>query len=112
MCDETNDVGEAGTPDGSPDDDANSATVRHGGEESDRPAVMIVEAVSAATGRPTAELPPLQETIDTDALNALLNGQPSAVTVSFRYAGTVVSVSGNDTVEVRVDADRPAEGDE
>ena len=92
--------------------DPSPATVRQGGDESDRPTVAVVEAVAAATGRPTGELPPLQETLDADALNALLNGQPSAVTVSFRYAGTVVSVSGSDRVEVRVDQDPPAEGDE
>jgi len=112
MRDDTNEVGDVQTPDGSAGADTSPATVRQSGDESDRPTVAVVEAVAAATGRPTAELPPLQETLDADALNALLNGQPSAVTVSFRYAGTVVSVSGSDRVEVRVDEDRPTEGDE
>ena len=112
MRDDTNEVGDVETPDGSAGTDASPTTARQSGEESDRPTVAVVEAVAAATGRPTGELPPLQETLDADALNALLNGQPSAVTVSFRYAGTVVSVSGSDRVEVRVDEDRPTEGDE
>lgn len=111
MRDETNEVGDAETPDGSAGADASHTTVRQG-EESDRPTVAVVEAVAATTGRPTGELPPLQETLNADALNTLLNGQPSAVTVSFRYAGTVVSVSGKDGVEVRVNEDRPTEGDE
>jgi hypothetical protein len=42
--------------------------------------VMVVEAVAAATDRPTTELPPLQGTLDADALDTLLNGQSSSVT--------------------------------
>ena len=112
MRDETNEVGDVETPDGSAGADASPTTARQSGEESDRPTVAVVEAVAAATGRSTGDLPPLQETLDADALNTLLSRQPSAVTVSFRYAGTVVSVSGNDGVEVRVDEDRPTEADE
>jgi hypothetical protein len=65
--------------------------------------VGIVETVAAATGRPTIELPPLQGTLDTDALDTLLNGRQSSVTVSFRYADTAISVNGNGSIEIHVD---------
>jgi len=48
---------------------------------------------------PTA-LPPLQETVDVDALNALLDDRFSG-TCSFTYAGCDISISGGDSVRVR-----------
>jgi len=72
---------------------------------------MVVEAVAAATGLYMTELPPLQKTLDADALDTLLNGQSSSVTVSFRYADTAVSVSENGSIEVHVDRDLREEND-
>ncbi|WP_233563554.1 HalOD1 output domain-containing protein [Haloarcula sp. Atlit-7R] len=65
--------------------------------------MAIVGAVAAATNRETTGLPPLQETIEADALNALFDGQSSSVAVSFQYADTDVSVTGDGSIEVRVD---------
>ena len=64
---------------------------------------MVVEAVAAATDRPETELPPLQNTLDADDLDAVLNGKPSSVVVCFRYDDTAVSVSENGCVEIHVD---------
>ncbi|WP_425433318.1 HalOD1 output domain-containing protein [Haloarcula rubra] len=64
--------------------------------------MTIVEAVTAATDRMAADMPPLHETIDTDALDALLNRQSSSVAVSFRYADADVSIKGNGTLEIEV----------
>lgn len=69
---------------------------------SDHPSVRIIEAVAAATGRTTTDLPRLQETVDADALDALLTGG-SSVAVSFWYADTCVSVDGDGTIGVQVD---------
>lgn len=111
MDDDTNRVEDSETSDQTDSTDAKPPTVRHNWTESDQPSVMVVEAVAAATDRPTTELPPLQKTLDADALDALLNGQPSSVTVSFRYADTAVSVSGNGSIEVHVDGG-PSEEDD
>lgn len=67
--------------------------------------MMIVEAVAAATDRAMTDLPPLYDTVDADALDALLNGQSSSVTISFQYADTDVTVNGNGSIEIQVDRD-------
>jgi len=109
--DDTNRVEDSETSDQTDSTDARPPTVRHNWTESDPPSVMVVEAVAAATDRPTTELPPLQKTLDADALDALLNRQSSSATVSFRYADTAVSVSGNGSIEVHVDGG-PSEEDD
>lgn len=91
--------------------DTSPATVRHDWRESDQPSMVVVEAVAAATDRPATDLPPLQGTLDADALDTLLNGQ-SSVTISFRYADTAVSVDGGGRIEVHVDGTHRAERDE
>ncbi|WP_254839098.1 HalOD1 output domain-containing protein [Natronomonas marina] len=83
--------------------DAGPTTVRHDWTQAGRPSVTLVEAVAAATGRRTTDLPPLHGTVDTDALDTLLDGRSSSVTVSFRYAGTGVTVTSNGSVEIRID---------
>ncbi len=81
-----------------------SSTVSHSWEEPFEPSVTIVEAVAAATGRTATDLPPLQKHVDPDALDTLITrGKSASVTVSFRYAGTVVVVDGDGTIEVQVD---------
>ena len=105
MDDDTNRVDDSETSDQTDSADASTTTVRHSWQQSDQPSVMVVEAVAAATNRPTTELPPLQGILDADALDTLLNGQPSSVTISFRYADTAVSVSGNGSIEIHVDGD-------
>jgi len=54
---------------------------------------------------PTA-LPPLQATIDVDALNALLDDRFSG-TCSFTYAGCDISISGSDSIQVRRHREEP-----
>jgi hypothetical protein len=81
------------------------STVRHSWEQSDQPSVAIIEAVAAATGREIADLPSLQRNLEADALDTLLGGQPPGMTVSFMYAGTNVSVSGDGTIEVQIRED-------
>lgn len=112
MCDDTNGVGDSQIPGQSANTDTGPATVRHNWKESDHPSVVVVEAVAAATDRSTTDLPPLQNTIDTDALDILLTGATSSVTVSFRYADTAVSVLGNGSIEIHVDGTPREENDE
>lgn len=112
MCDDTNDAGSPDASDRTAGADADPTTVRRTWEQSGRPSVIIVEAVAAATDRATTDLPLLQRSIDPDALDALLTrGSASAVALTFAYADTTVSVSGEGTVEVRVDGQPNEEHD-
>ena len=92
--------------------DASATTVQHNWRKSNRPSIAIVEAVSAATGQEPTDLPPLQETVDADALDTLLDGQSSSVAVSFQYADTVVSVDADGSIEVRIERRLREEDDE
>lgn len=68
--------------------------------------VRVVQAVSDALETPVDELPPLADTIDPDALDALASNEPlSDVTVSFSYAGRQVLVREGKTVYVQPDTD-------
>lgn len=79
-------------------------TVQHRWEEPFEPSVTIVETVAAATDRAPTELPPLQNHVDPDALDALITrGKSAAVAVSFTYAGTAVVVKSSGCIEVRID---------
>lgn len=60
----------------------------------------VAERVSTATDTPVLELPPLQEAIDPDALDALVGGPTTTASVRFRYAGCVVTVRADRTIEV------------
>jgi len=62
----------------------------------------IVEAVSASTGTPISELPVLYDVIDPDALDALFAGRRASGRVEFRYAGHVVTVRADRTIELSV----------
>ena len=72
-------------------------------ESGNTPVQAVISAVETATGVDRLELPPLYETIDPDALNALFlsgSGDPGKQ-VRFRYAGYSVTVQGDGTVGVR-----------
>jgi hypothetical protein len=69
--------------------------------ESTVPALAIVDAVATATGRAPTDLPPLQHTVDPDAVDALLTADSSSVEMCFTYAGTEVLARGEGVVEVR-----------
>jgi hypothetical protein len=108
MSQDTNDANDSDATNQTADTNANSTVVRRNWEQSDQPGVIVLEAVSAATGRAETDLPPLRDSVDPDALDTVLTGGQSPVTVSFRYADTDVVVSGNGAIEIRVDADPPA----
>jgi len=63
----------------------------------------VVEAVSASTGRPVTDLPPLYDAVDPDALDALFAGRSVDGRVRFRYAGHVVEVRSDRTVTLPAD---------
>lgn len=60
----------------------------------------VVEAVSSASETPLLELPPLCDAIDPDALDTLFSGSHTDRRLEFRYAGCLVTVHGNGTVDV------------
>lgn len=75
------------------------------------PTAAVVETVAAVTGREPTQLDPLFDSLDPEALDALVrsNGRgpnESDVTVAFAFAGHDVRVSGRG-VAVRPDAKRP-----
>lgn len=71
----------------------------------------IVEAVAAATDREPTDLPPLYESIDTDALDAIAAGWTANTDrrdyVSFAFAGVDVAVESDGGIEVRPDGAEP-----
>lgn len=78
--------------------------------DSDQPAVAIVEAVSWVIGIPADELAPLNNTVNTEALNRLFSKKPKGsdlyrsliesstdrLTVTFQYEGCSVRVSSEE----------------
>jgi hypothetical protein len=59
-------------------------------------------AVATATNRRETELPPLGESLDTDALNVLVERSAAdGLSLSFTYAGTHVVVGGDGRITVR-----------
>ncbi|WP_123535352.1 HalOD1 output domain-containing protein [Halosimplex salinum] len=70
-------------------------------ENGDRPSIAVAEAVAAVTNRSVTALPPLQESVDADALDAVVrSGDEPAVRVSVEYAGTTVTVTGDGRLEI------------
>lgn len=64
----------------------------------------IVETVSDVLGRPVDDLPPLSDSVDIEALDAIASlDQSHDVTVTFRYAGLQVLVRSGETVYVSPD---------
>nr|WP_264475394.1 HalOD1 output domain-containing protein [Halorubellus salinus] len=65
--------------------------------------MAVVETVAAATDRSQLDLPPLQESIEADALDDLLTAPSvSVVYVSFQYAGTTVTIASDRSIIVDV----------
>lgn len=65
--------------------------------------VAVVTAVANATGQSPLEMDPLWESVDTDALEALLTDTDrtgSSPTVSFTYCGCTVTVTDD---EIQID---------
>jgi hypothetical protein len=68
------------------------------------PSTAVVETVAVALDRAATTLDPLYESVDPDALDALVrSSEPPAryVTVSFGFAGQQVTVHGTGEVVVR-----------
>lgn len=87
-------------------------TVRMAPSASDSPlaareesaSLAVVEAVAAADDASVLELPPLFDAVDPDALNAVFVDRGANGYAQFRYAGHVVTVRADGTVEL-ADAD-------
>lgn len=76
------------------------------------PSQRVIHAVADATGRPPLELPPLYETVDPDALDAIAESWTHGV-LRFSYAGCTVTVESPDEVHVtREDLERDGGGRE
>ncbi|MFC7069567.1 HalOD1 output domain-containing protein [Halobaculum lipolyticum] len=91
------------------DDGDAGASVRAPAEEGtlDAVSIRVVECVADATSRRTTALEPLYGVVDPDALDALFPpvGR-GGCSVSFRFEGTLVEVSGaGDVTAVPVPAD-------
>jgi len=69
-------------------------------DEQLRPSTAIVEAVGASAEQPAADLPPLYEVVDPDALDALFANSQTVGAVSFEYAGHDVTVRADGHVDV------------
>ncbi|WP_167768370.1 HalOD1 output domain-containing protein [Haloarcula amylovorans] len=74
-------------------------------EPAENPCTAVIEAVTASTTGDSADLPPLYNTVDPDALSAILaertTGSGSAIRVSFEYAGTDVTIDSHGGIVVR-----------
>lgn len=71
--------------------------------QGDGPVLGTVEAVMEATGRDATDMPPLQDFVDTDALEAILTGvSPAgrATAVTFDYDGRRVRVDSDGRIDI------------
>ncbi|WP_266075359.1 HalOD1 output domain-containing protein [Haladaptatus caseinilyticus] len=73
--------------------------------ETDSIVVTVSEAVSSVTDTPIEEMPPLQETVDCDALQALIDSfriddDPGVGQVQFPFYDCTVRVDTTGTVQV------------
>lgn len=64
------------------------------------PSSVVVSAVAAVADVAVAELPPLYERVDPDALDELFAGGGGPGRAAFRYAGYVVAVTADGRVRV------------
>lgn len=62
-------------------------------------AASLVCSVAAVAGVEPTTLPPLQETLDTDALESIL-GSARGATISFTYAGYRVTADSDGSVRI------------
>jgi hypothetical protein len=97
------------TPEDSPDEDSETGeTVRAEYEwTSTAPSTGVVETIASATGRDPTTLDPLFETIDLEALDALLGADERTTAgeavVSFRFSDREITVSSTGEVVVRAE---------
>jgi len=77
-------------------------------DDSLAPALAVVRAIAAATGRPARELSPLYDSIDPDALDALCEHarrRSASTGLSFAHAGVDVELQVSPAGELTVDVD-------
>lgn len=72
------------------------------------PSLAVVTSVAAVTGDEPADLPPLYDYVDPDALEALVGstgrgGDPARTEVTFPFGGCTVTVRGDGTIAVAED---------
>ncbi|WP_436925418.1 HalOD1 output domain-containing protein [Halosimplex amylolyticum] len=71
----------------------------------DTPSIAVPEAVAAVTNRNVTAIQPLQNVIDADSLDVIVrSGDPAAVRVSFPYAGTEVTITGDGRIELTIES--------
>lgn len=68
-------------------------------EDSASTSVVVCELVSQASDTPIEELPPVQEVIDSDGLDAVITSRSARASVVFTFAGYDV-VARPDSVEL------------
>lgn len=73
-------------------------------ENDQTPSIAAVHAVATYTDTAPTDLPPLQNTLDTEALDALFAGD-HAGKLTFTYAGCDVTIYDGTTVAVTATAD-------
>ena len=87
-------------PTTTPSTSQNGGTARHRWDGETAPSVAIVEAVAEVTGKDPVEMPPLQRTIDMEALESLIAGRgENSIRLSL-YLGTDVTVDSDGEIEV------------
>jgi|AntRauTorcE11898_2_1112593.scaffolds.fasta_scaffold62552_2 hypothetical protein len=68
-------------------------------EPFESPSLHVIDAIATATGTDPVSLPPLYDTIDPEALDAVLNTE-ATIEVVFEYDGHAVEVTGDGEVLV------------
>jgi hypothetical protein len=78
-------------------------------DSSRTPSSAVVDAVAAVTNADPMDLPPLYDSVDTDALDAFVeseagaaSGLDSNASLRFTFSGTVVTVSDDGEITVEV----------
>ncbi|NHN40531.1 hypothetical protein G9C85_02615 [Halorubellus sp. JP-L1] len=66
--------------------------------------MRVLQSVSAQTGVETLELPPLYDSVDPEALDAIVDDLDEGV-IQFQYAGQKVIVQNDGTVSISEIAD-------
>ncbi|WP_306058214.1 HalOD1 output domain-containing protein [Natronococcus wangiae] len=70
-------------------------------ERGDELPLVIAERIAEREGATPVDLhPPLYESIDTDALESLLDSSDATISVSFTYRGYTVRVDGSGSVRI------------
>lgn len=71
------------------------------------PITAIAEAIASATNRNPIHIPPLYESVDTDALERLVtsgtNDPYETIRITFPYENHTVLVEDDGTIEIRLD---------